>query len=133
MRLIKLAAIVITAMAVASPSWASFITNRTGWNNLSREGKALYVSGVLDGFGFLWDDSGVQEAVLKGQERCMADLKLSNVDVAKIVDDSYEADVANWSKPPLQIVIAQVGRMCRRQVNEERVARGLPAWPDPAQ
>jgi hypothetical protein len=118
------AAVMVAAALSASPAWANFIDNRTSWNELSSAGKAGFAIGAYDmlvstGLGDLDAES---RAYAMGRIRCVRDAKLSNLDMAALIDRGYE-DVATWTKTPVEMLIRQLNVVCRESIERELKSR----------
>jgi hypothetical protein len=127
----KKLACLIAATVALSPvtSSAMFLENRASWLRQSEAEKAAYAMGAFD--GWLVVDSGDkdEEAEGFGLIKCVQELGMTNVDMAKVITDGYAKDIATWNKPPITILMGELGRACKPQINASRLRYGLPVKP----
>lgn len=120
---------VIGLLITASPALAGYITNKAGWNRL--DDKHSYVMGIFDGLAVSTNPSTDELAYVRGLNRCGRENGITALELVQMVDQGYAEDVANWSQPPLTMMLRGLNRLCNRQLNEERLAVGLGPMPVP--
>lgn len=127
-RLILLTVAAIATIGSASPTLAGYINNKAEWNRL--DDKHSYVMGVFDGLAVSTTDSKEDQAYFFGWNRCSQENGLTSLEFVQMVDQVYAEDVANWSLPPLSMMLKGLNRLCLTQLNEEREELGLPPLPE---
>ena len=60
---------------------------------------------------------------------CAAELKMTNADLAKLISDGYENDVAAWTYGAPGVLFGQLHKVCRGHIDAKRKAAGLPSLP----
>jgi hypothetical protein len=127
----KKLAYLIAATVALSPvtSSAMFLENRASWLRLSEGEKYSYAMGAFD--GWLVVDSGDKEATARsfGLIDCTKELGITNADMAKIITDGYAKDIATWNKAPIGILMGEMTRACKPQIDASRRNYGLPVKP----
>lgn len=115
------------ALAISSSASAGWVKNRAQWNALG-SGKLTYVVGLSDGL-IVGDNTPIGDAMAFGMHRCIRELSIKGDDLVTMVDAAYAADVANWGEAPSGLFFMEMHRMCRAQINQERVKRGQEELP----
>lgn len=125
----RIAIIAATIVAIASPTVAGFIRDRSDWNRMGQAQKADYAMGLFDGLGQGVESREGQDVTFQARYRCIAELRLQGADLATLIDEGYAGDASLWSRPPIAILLKQTNRVCRDQINEARAQAGLDLWP----
>ena len=95
------------------PSFAGFINNKTQWDSLPADAKAVYAMGLFDeSVTVLGLDHEVVSGIRNGKNSCAYNNDMSGPDLAELIDTMYRNDVALWSKPPQNVLHRGLLKMC---------------------
>jgi hypothetical protein len=122
------------AIIIAIPPHAArteFINRYSQWHDLDKESKALYADGLIDG-GVLYtakcklvNAASSCLAQMNGMTRCIIDNKLNGYLSSEMVDNAYAKDVTQWSAAPLQIITAEMEKLCQPWLQHSRQQLGV--------
>ncbi len=122
--MIKAGVIFVGLLAfAATPASAGYINNKADWNRL--DDRHSYVMGLYDGLAVTASNSLEDAAYSAGWHRCLQDNNITSVELVQMIDQGYAADVANWSLPPISMMLRGMRRLCETQINEALANEGL--------
>lgn len=125
----QIASLVVGLTVLAQPASAGFINNKADWNRL--DDQFSYSMGLFDSLAVAAPESLEDQSYFFGWNRCSQENNLTGVEFVQMIDQGYAVDVANWSLPPLSMMLKGLNRLCVTQINEERREVGLDPLPDP--
>ena len=129
----RLTMIVTAIFTVSVPAHAGYVNKSADLTKMSPASKNAYAIGVMDGSQAGWllankTDQNSIEAVNNGRMQCLIDNALTPELLPKLIDDTYTGSPEAWPLPPSAILNNALAKMCKPEINAERVKRGLPAF-----
>ena len=105
---------VLTLSAVlASPAWSGFINNKSDWDSLGSQSKAIYAIGAHDSVTeHDAGDSNLTTKLRRHRVSCVINNGLNGFKLAELIDSVYRSDVSTWSVPPNVVMNFGLAKMC---------------------
>jgi hypothetical protein len=118
--------ILISVFCANSAMAQQFVSGKAEWDRYTENQKASYLMGVYDSIIMLnTADTKDETAVKIGRDSCVKSLKITNYDLARLVNDAYARDVAIYSYPPSIVLQNQLWPVCRLYIERARADAGL--------
>lgn len=104
-------------LVVAFDAKAGFINNYSGYQELQKDQKVLYLRGVFDGYYRLWNtDSEAERKYKRRIEACLMDLDVNDQMLETLVTGAYKKDpTGTWDKAPINILEKEIYYLCKKK------------------
>lgn len=111
-RVLIIAVVALIAAIAQSAKAGIFVDKRADWVAMTQWQKEAYVMGLFDGIVAVYPEGSAEAALEQRRQRCVAEMQMTNADLARLVDMGYQQDPATWGRPPIAMFMAQLDKAC---------------------